>query len=881
MTAAPLPPDEPERLRALHDLHVLDTPDEERFDRITRLAARMLGVPIAIVSLVDEHRQWAKSGVGLAEREQPRCVSFCAHALLQEETLVVEDTHADPRFATNPLVVDDPSLAFYAGHPLRAPSGHKLGTLCVADHRPRRLDADDLAVLRDLAAVAERELAHEEFESVVHARLRGEERLKTLLAAVADGIATFGEDGLIETINPAAERMFGRPEAELVGRPVGELVDDEDLRELTGDASAADRGGMGRPREVVARRADGSTFPLEVTVTRMDDGPEGLHFVVVGRDVSQRKAAEAALERSRRQTELLLSSADEGIIGLDADARIVLVNPAASRMLGRPPAGAVGLHLDEAVPRTGPDGTPIPFAGSPVDQTLRDGVTRRFERVLTRADGTTFPAEVVAAATRDEGELVGAVVVFRDVTERHELDRAKDEFISVVGHELRTPLTSIRGAVGLLAGGLAPDLPPKAQRMLDIAVVNTDRLMRLINDILDLSRMESGRVELRPEPQGARELLEATVPLVSPIAGERAVTLAVDAVAARVAVDPDRMVQVLTNLVANAVKFSPEGGVVELRARRVGHEVRFEVRDQGRGIPADRLEVIFERFRQVDASDAREKGGTGLGLAIARSIVDQHGGRIWAESEAGRGSTFVVALPALDRSPPVGRSPRVLVLAVDDGWGQQVASALRARGYDPIGVPDLEAAVRRLADEPVAALLTPTPAAVGAFVQLSGPDGEAVPVIVAADAVDHERLSDALQEALTRLRPRRVLVVEDDADLAEVLAAVVGRHAETTVVHSGREAVDAVDRLHPDLVLLDLVLPEQDGFAVVEQLNRTGRLAGTALVVYTALDLARRDQERLEERGAAVLQKGETPPTMLDAHLARLLDAVSGRSPTR
>jgi CheY-like chemotaxis protein len=220
----------------------------------------------------------------------------------------------------------------------------------------------------------------------------------------------------------------------------------------------------------------------------------------------------------------------------------------------------------------------------------------------------------------------------------------------------------------------------------------------------------------------------------------------------------------------------------------------------------------------------------------------------------------------------------VLVLAVEDGWGRWVAGELRARGYDPVTVPDLEGAMQRLAEEPVVALLTTTPAAVGASVELRGPGGEAVPVVVADDAVDHERLGEAVQEALTRLRPRRVLVVEDDSDLAEVLATLVGRHAETTVVHSGRQAVEAVDRLHPDLVLLDLVLPEQDGFAVVEQLHRTGRLAGTALVVYTALDLGRRDQQRLEERGAAVLQKGETPPATLDAHLARLLDAASGRS---
>jgi PAS domain S-box-containing protein len=292
---------------------------------------------------------------------------------------------------------------------------------------------------------------------------------------------------------------------------------------------------------------------------------------------------------------------------------VVFVNPAASRMLGQGVDALVGRHLDEAVPRTGPDGTPIPFEGSPVAQTLLDGVTRRFERILSRLDGSTFPAEVVAAATRAGGELAGAVVVFRDVTERHELDRMKDEFISVVGHELRTPLTSIRGAIGLLAGGLAPDLPPQGRRLLEIATVNTDRLMRLINDILDLSRIESGRVELQVEPHaGARAAR-----------GHRSTRLGRRS-GARGHGDRRRGLQL-----RRGRRRSDDAGARQPHSQRDqvlprgrdrraerggwGELVRFEVRDQGRGIPADRLEVIFERFQQVDATDAREKGGAGLG----------------------------------------------------------------------------------------------------------------------------------------------------------------------------------------------------------------------------------------------------------------------------
>jgi signal transduction histidine kinase len=237
----------------------------------------------------------------------------------------------------------------------------------------------------------------------------------------------------------------------------------------------------------------------------------------------------------------------------------------------------------------------------------------------------------------------------------------KDEFVSVVGHELRTPLTSIRGSLGLLAGGVLGERPEQAERMLGIAIANVDRLDRLVNDILDLERIESGRLDFERSPQRARDLFGQTQQVVGAVAAERGITFRVDAADEAVLGDHDRLVQALTNLASNAVKFSPDGAEIALRACAREDEVRLEVCDRGRGIPAEHLERIFERFEQVDASDAREKGGTGLGLAIARSIAEQHGGRIWAESEPGEGATFVIALPRLpseaDRPEPVGADP--------------------------------------------------------------------------------------------------------------------------------------------------------------------------------------------------------------------------------
>jgi signal transduction histidine kinase len=217
--------------------------------------------------------------------------------------------------------------------------------------------------------------------------------------------------------------------------------------------------------------------------------------------------------------------------------------------------------------------------------------------------------------------------------------------VSVVSHELRTPLTSIRGSLGLLAAGTLGTLGERGQRMLQIATQNADRLVRLVNDILDLERLHAGQVELQRRTTPADALLQQAIDGLQGVAERAGVRMDNGATSVEVYADPDRVLQVLTNLLGNAVKFSPPGSVVRASAERRGRDVLFRVEDHGRGIPAEQLESVFERFRQVDASDARQKGGSGLGLAIARGIVQQHGGRIWAESVPGEGSTFHFTLP--------------------------------------------------------------------------------------------------------------------------------------------------------------------------------------------------------------------------------------------
>ena len=278
-----------------------------------------------------------------------------------------------------------------------------------------------------------------------------------------------------------------------------------------------------------------------------------------------------------------------------------------------------------------------------------------------RRDGTEWIMQSRGnVLTDDQGNVVLMSGTAQDVTELRAADRSKHEFVSVVSHELRTPLTSIRGSLGLLAAGTLGPVPEQGQRMLEIAVSNTDRLMRLINDILDLERIQSGRIEIEPERVDAAELMLKAGREMSGMATREGVVLQITPPEAHVFADPDRVLQTLANLLSNAIKFSPRGATVSLAAEYRGDELLFSVQDHGRGIPAASVETIFERFQQVDSSDARQKGGTGLGLAICRSIVRQHGGEIWVESQLGKGSTFFFTLPT---SRPHAQSSGAGVLA--------------------------------------------------------------------------------------------------------------------------------------------------------------------------------------------------------------------------
>ncbi len=359
-------------------------------------------------------------------------------------------------------------------------------------------------------------------------------------------------------------------------------------------------------------------------------------------------------EKLYRQQEILLDSVADGICGVDSHGLVSFANPAAARLLGAPAPSLIGkpvhvlLHGSATSnAQCGEDCALLCAIGRP---TATSG-----EDTIFRSDGSSFPVEYALTPILDQERFSASVLSFRDISHRNALDRLKNEFISTVSHELRTPLTSIRGALGLLSLDIQSRMSEKTANLFRIALANSDRLMSLINDILDLERLQSGLEPLAFQPVQLAEIVRLAIDGMRPVADAAGVELIHDATEVEIAANPERLVQVVTNLLSNAVKFSPPNSTIFIMLRTESNGVTLSIIDHGRGIPADKLESIFGRFQQVDASDSRQKGGTGLGLAICRNIVQQHAGRIWAERNPVCGSTFRVFLPYNPVPPETGR----------------------------------------------------------------------------------------------------------------------------------------------------------------------------------------------------------------------------------
>jgi PAS domain S-box-containing protein len=556
----------------------------------------------------------------------------------------------------------------------------------------------------------EREIAERQR---MEAALRNSEQLqRAIVESVNYSIISTTLEGKIRSFNTAAQRWLGYTESEVIGMTPAII---HDLQEITDRATALSQKlgveiapgfqrfvmlslhGEFSEQEWTYIRKDGSRFPVLLSITSLRDDKDNVTgFVAIGSDITERKQAEAALlqskdelearviertlelsqsnqqlavelrERQRTQAALEVSQSQLkdalrtlnfhfensplGVVEWNRDFQVIRWSGSAEKIFGWSAGEVLGKHLSEwqFVYLEDVERTRLEVAG------LLDGTIQRSicHNRNYRKDGSIVNCEWYNSALLDkDGKMKSVLSMGLDVTDRDRVERMKNEFISVVSHELRTPLTSIYGALGMLASGSIDPQSDKAKRLVDIAVNSTERLIRMINDILDIERIESGKVRMQKECCAVTDLLTTAVNTVQPLAEQAKVSIVVSTISDSIYADADRIVRALTNLLSNSIKFSAPGQTIDCKVEREPGYLLFQVRDRGRGIPPEQLESIFERFQQVDSSDSRNHEGTGLGLAISRTIVQQHSGKIWAESVVGEGSAFFFRLPASDESP--------------------------------------------------------------------------------------------------------------------------------------------------------------------------------------------------------------------------------------
>ena len=986
-----IPKNESQRLQALCDLNILDTSAEERFDRLTRIVKQHFAVSIALVSLVDSERQWFKSRQGLDADETPRDISFCGHAILSEDILYVPNALEDPRFFDNPLVTNAPNIRFYAGAPLHAPDGHRIGTLCIIDDKPREFSADELSLLRDVADVVEAELERTKlllasfdatrlgmvaertdnaviitdaggliewvnrgferisgylFEEVVgkkpgdfllgdessektknfmHQKIHDGEAFSTeilnytkngnrywlaisvqpirddknqltnfiaiesdittrkkfeaelqALTAMHQGIldsANFSiistnTEGLIQLFNPGAERMLGYTADEMINKQSPAIIHDPDevvtrARVLSEELNTSIKPGFGvfiakaqkdfaDEGEWTYIRKDGSRFPVLLSITAIRDSHgEITGYLGIGFDISERKQSEEKIQARENRIRSIVDTVVDGIVTIDKQGLVQTFNPAAENIFGYQSDQIIGQNVKILMPES---------YAKEHDGYLNNYLTTGERKVIgigrevtgQRKDSSTFPMELSVSEMEVNGERMFTGIV-RDITERKKLDRMKNEFISTVSHELRTPLTSIRGALGLVLGKSAKQLPEKVQVLLEMADRNSERLTLLINDILDLEKIESGSLEFELTPVDLVSLAHRAVEDNAGYASKHDIELNIDVVDLKEALifgDAHRLLQVFANLISNAVKYSPKNGHVDIRVRDFENGYRVSVIDYGAGISDEFKTRIFQRFAQADSSDTREKGGTGLGLSITRAIVERLQGEIDYVSEIGKGTEFYFNLPKWNKplkdtktstqdsavlicedNPDVAMILTEMLKAEDlrcdiAGTGEEVRKLLKERSYRllllDLNLPDIDGLklLSELRNTPATEKLPVIVVSGRAHEGKIEFNGDAVTVIDwIQKPIDPNHLERALKEALNRFERPQILHVEDDPDIVQITKVLLEDVAGFTHVPSVSEARLLLQANEYDLVILDLSLADGSGVELLDQLK--------------------------------------------------------------
>ena len=605
----------------------------------------------------------------------------------------------------------------------------------------------------------------------------------------------------------------------------------------------------------------------------------------------------------------ILDNIVDGVITIDERGTIQSVNRATQEIFGYQAKELIGQNVRMLMPAPyhhEHDGYIANYLRTGEKKVI--GIGR--EVVGKRHDGTTFPIDLGVNEAVVEGRRLFTGII-RDITARKVAELAKKEFISIVSHELRTPLTSIYGALGLIAGGAVGEIPDQARMMLDIALKNSERLISLINEILDIEKIESDEIDLNIQSQELMPLVHQSIETHRTYGQQYGVEFVLTGTLPniQVRVDAGRLQQVLENLLSNAAKFSGDSSQVEISVSQADGVVRVAVTDHGVGIPEELQGRVFERFTQADSSDHRQQGGTGLGLSIAQAIIRRFGGQIGFETEIGVGTTFHFDLPCTydcakqESLQLVAASPkpRVLVCEDDETVAQILRAMLEQVGYHTDLAFDARQAKQLLSERDYAAMtldvLLPDQNGLSLLRDLRANEKtHRLPIVVVSATarnaellvgnaigvldwiqkpIEPEHLFAVLQQAVLHHKPEklRILHIEDDDDVLRVVSTVLQGTAEVTYA---RDAENAKERLMDgefDLIILDIGLPDGDGLALVPMIQE--HQGSIPVLVFSAQELTTESAQDI----AASLVKSRTSNQQLLATIRNLVDReTSNRS---
>jgi PAS domain S-box-containing protein len=468
---------------------------------------------------------------------------------------------------------------------------------------------------------------------------------RAIVKDAADGILTIDSAGNILSFNRTAEHIFGYSADEVLGNNINMLMPEPFHSEhndyLQKYLTSGQKKIIGVGREVSGKRKGGEIFTMDLAVSEVNLSQARRIFSGIVRDISKRKQVEEALRQSEERFDLAIRGANDGLWDWDLKHQTVYFSPRWKVMLGYTEEEILNTP-EEWRKRIHPDD--LNRVMEDIKRCL-DGHTTHYQnehRMLHKHGHYLWVLDRGIAQRDEQGNPYRMVGILSDISKHKKMDQLKSEFVSTVSHELRTPLTSIRGSLGLIAGGVTGPLPDQAKELIDIAYKNTGRLLTLINDILDIEKIQSGKMDFNFKQQALMPLIQQAIEANAAYASQYHVNfrLISGLPGAMVNVDADRLIQVMSNLLSNAAKFSHAGGNIDIKLSRNNNDFRVAISDHGVGIAESFHEQIFQKFTQADSSDTRHKGGTGLGLNISRSIIESMHGEIGFNSKIGAGTTF-------------------------------------------------------------------------------------------------------------------------------------------------------------------------------------------------------------------------------------------------